>query len=130
MYRDLRVLESDSRFRADIVTVHDSYLVVRARSDHMPWVHGLDIVNAGLGCYGCRDSTDIADDEYVGAILVAGFQDIRVVDETPFPVDLMANDPTGKAIVENCRMSAEDVREIANSVLSVNLNATKPKKTT
>jgi len=81
-------------------------------------------VEAYIGCL----SGAIMKGEYVEAIEAAGFRDIKIVDETPFPVDLMANDPTGKTIIENSQISAADLKDMANSVVSVKVNATKPKK--
>ncbi len=85
-----------------------------------------DSVEAYIGCL----SGAIMRDEYTKAIEAAGFQEAKIVDETSFPVELMTNDPTGKAVIESCGLSASDIKGIADSVLSVKVNATKPKKIT
>jgi SAM-dependent methyltransferase len=81
-------------------------------------------VEAYIGCL----SGAIMKGKYVEAIETAGFRDIKIIDETQFPVDLMANDPTGKTIIENSQISAADLKDMANSVVSVKVNAIKPKK--
>ena len=81
-------------------------------------------VESYIGCL----SGAIMKGKYVEAIEAAGFRDVKIIDETPFPVDLMANDPTGKTIIENSQISAADLKDMANSVVSVKVNATKPKK--
>ena len=48
------------------------------------------------------------------------------IDETSFPIESMANDPTAKAIMENLNISPEKVKEIANSVISIKIYAVKP----
>lgn len=77
------------------------------------------------GYIGCLSGA-LLKQEYLQKIQTAGFQDIKVVDETHFPVDLMANDPTGKAIIDNLHLSCEKVKEIADSVVSVKVYAVKP----
>ena len=65
-------------------------------------------------------------DEYVGAIRAAGFRDIRILQEVPFPPKFLANDPTAKAILEDSSLTIEEVREIASSVVSLRISAVKP----
>ena len=81
-------------------------------------------VEAYIGCL----SGAIMKGKYVEAIEAAGFRDVKIIDETSFPVDLMANDPTGKTIIENSQISAADLKDMANSVVSVKVNAIKPQK--
>jgi arsenite methyltransferase len=83
-------------------------------------------IEAYIGCL----SGAIMKDEYIEAIEAAGFREVKIVDKTSFPVELMSNDPTGKAIIENSKMSTKDIKEIANSVLSVKIQAIKPRQTT
>lgn len=65
-------------------------------------------------------------DEYVGAIRAAGFRDIRILQEVPFPPKFLANDPTAKAILEDSSLTIEEVGEIASSVVSLRISAVKP----
>ncbi len=65
-------------------------------------------------------------DEYVGAIRAAGFRDIRILQEVPFPPKFLANDPTAKAILEDSSLTIGEVREIASSVVSLRISAVKP----
>ncbi len=79
-------------------------------------------VEAYIGCL----SGAMMRDEYLGTIKTAGFQELRIIDETSFPIEFMANDPTAKAIMENLNISPEKVKEIANSVISIKIYAVKP----
>jgi ubiquinone/menaquinone biosynthesis C-methylase UbiE len=79
-------------------------------------------IEAYIGCV----SGAMIKGEYLQKIEAAGFQDTKVVDETHFPVEFMANDPTAKAIIDKLRLSSEKVKEIANSVASVKVYAIKP----
>jgi len=79
-------------------------------------------IEAYIGCI----SGAIMKDEYIDAIKAAGFNEIRVIDEKPFPIECMANDPTAKAIIENLKIPPEKVKEIAGSVVSIKVYGVKP----
>ncbi len=79
-------------------------------------------IEAYIGCL----SGALMRDEYLGAIKAAGFQEVRIIDETSFPVEYVANDPTAKAIIENLEIPPEKVKEVDGSVISINVRAVKP----
>ena len=68
-------------------------------------------------------------DEYLGAIEGAGFQDVGIVDEICFPIELMANDPTAWAIQKDQGIALEEVKEFAGSVISIKVHGVKPNGT-
>ena len=57
--------------------------------------------------------------KYLEAIEAAGFQEVKVIDETTFPVDYVVNDPAEQAVVEDSAMRVEGLKEIADGILSV-----------
>ncbi len=65
-------------------------------------------------------------DEYLRAMEGAGFQDVGIVDETCFPIELMANDPTAWAIMKDQGIALEEVKEFAGSVVSIKVQGVKP----
>lgn len=65
-------------------------------------------------------------DEYIEAIRMAGFREVGILQEVPFPPKFLANDPTAKAILEDSSLTTEEVREIASSVVSLRISAVKP----
>ena len=79
-------------------------------------------IQAYIGCV----SGAMLKDEYVGAIREAGFQDVKIIGETVFPVDLMANNPTVKEILDNLRILPEKIGEVASSVISIKVYGIKP----
>ena len=86
-----------------------------------------DVIKNSIEAYiGCLSGA-IMRDEYMGAIRAAGFQEVRIVDETSFPIECMANDPTAKAIIENSKIPLEKVKEVASSVISIKVYGIKPK---
>ena len=81
-------------------------------------------IEAYIGCI----SGAILRDEYVSAIEAAGFRDVSIIDETPFPIDCMVNDPTAKALIESFNIPPELIREVAASILSIKVNGVKPRE--
>ena len=65
-------------------------------------------------------------DEYISAIEAVGFHKVSIIDETPFPIDCIANDPTTKALIETLNIPLEEVREAATSVISIKVDGVKP----
>jgi arsenite methyltransferase len=81
-----------------------------------------DSIEAYIGCL----SGAMLKDEYVRKIKAAGFQDVRVMGETPYSVDFIIHDPTAKAIIEKSGLPPEEVREVAGSVVSIKVYGAKP----
>jgi hypothetical protein len=57
----------------------------------------------------------------------AGFRDVRIVEETAFPVDCILSDPTAQALVKGLNVSPDQVAEVVDTVRSVRVHALKPK---
>lgn len=84
-------------------------------------------IEAYIGCI----SGAMMRDEYIEAIRKAGFRDVRIIDETHFPIECMANDPTARAIIENLKIPLEKAKEeIVSSVISIKVSGVKPNETT
>ena len=79
-------------------------------------------VEAYVGCV----SGAIIKSEYLEKIEAAGFRDVRVIDETAFPIELIANDPTAKGIMDNLEIGFNEARGVASSVVSIKVSAIKP----
>ncbi|MEW6382023.1 MAG: arsenite methyltransferase [bacterium] len=87
-----------------------------------------DVIKNSIEAYiGCLAGA-ILRDEYLEMIKTAGFQEVRIVDETAFSIDCMANDPTGKAIINNLSIPPETMKEAANIVRSIKVYGVKPGK--
>ncbi|MFQ6122428.1 MAG: arsenite methyltransferase [Dehalococcoidales bacterium] len=82
-----------------------------------------DSVEAYVGCI----SGAAMKDEYIAAIKGAGFHQVRIMDESFFPIECMANDPAAKAIINELNITTEDIRDIENSVVSIKVRGIKPK---
>ena len=79
-------------------------------------------IEAYIGCL----SGAVKRDEYIEAIRAAGFQEVSIIGETPFPIECMANDPTAKAIIKNLEIPPEEIKEVAGSVTSIKVYGIKP----
>ena len=83
-------------------------------------------VEAYVGCI----SGAIMRNQYLSAIKSAGFQQVRVIDEKSFPIELLSNDPAAKEFIERLNIPAETLKELARSVVSISVYGVKPKETT
>jgi len=89
-----------------------------------------DYIRNSMEAYiGCISGAEMKD-EYISAIKAPGFQQVRIVDETSFPIECMSNDPTAKAVIEHLKIPAEKVTELLSSVESITVYGVKPKETT
>ena len=78
-------------------------------------------VEAYVGCI----SGAVMKEEYIEAVRKAGFREVKVRDETSFPIEYMANDPTAKAITNKMNAPKENLEEIGNSVVSIKVEGKK-----
>jgi len=86
-----------------------------------------DSIKNSLEAYvGCLTGA-IRKDKYIETIKAVGFQNVKIVEETSFPLECMANDPTAKAIMKNLRTSPQEIKEIVNAVVSIKVYGVKPK---
>jgi ubiquinone/menaquinone biosynthesis C-methylase UbiE len=79
-------------------------------------------IEAYIGCL----SGAVMKEDYLGAIRSAGFKDIKIMDESQFPVENMANDATAQVVAKNAHITMDDLRDVAESVSSAKVYAAKP----
>jgi arsenite methyltransferase len=81
-----------------------------------------DSVTAYVGCI----SGAMLKEDYLKAVKAAGFRKVKILQETAFPIDCIANDPTAIAILKDAKLSLDKVKESLSSVLSIKVSAVKP----
>jgi arsenite methyltransferase len=79
-------------------------------------------IEAYIGCL----SGAIMKDDYLNAIKAAGFREVKIIDETSFPIELMASDSTAKALIEEMKIPMEKLKDVARSVVSIKVQGIKP----
>ena len=79
-------------------------------------------VSAYVGCL----AGAVMKEEYIGAIESAGFARVEITEEKSFPIKLMANDPTAKAVIENMDIPREKLADVAEAAVSISVRAVKP----
>jgi SAM-dependent methyltransferase len=86
------------------------------------------VVQDSVAAYvGCLAGASLKAD-YLKAIELAGFKDVQVKSEDPFPVELMQSDPTAQAIVKDLKVPRAEVSRIAGTIVSVKVSARKPNR--
>jgi len=79
-------------------------------------------VEAYVGCI----AGAVMKQAYLDAIEGAGFREIQVLAEDIYPVEPAASDPTAQAIRSDLSMSSEALNDLATSVASIKVFASKP----
>jgi ubiquinone/menaquinone biosynthesis C-methylase UbiE len=87
-----------------------------------------EVVQKNAEAYGaCIAGAEIKS-KYLGLIEQAGFRDVRVVEETIFPIEDVLNEPSVKKIVKSMGLSPEQLKRLEKSVVSIKVSAVKGKQ--
>jgi len=65
-------------------------------------------------------------DEYLGAIKAAGFQEVRIVGETSFPLECVTDSAVAKEAIEDAGLSRDELKDAVDSIASIQVYAEKP----
>jgi SAM-dependent methyltransferase len=79
-------------------------------------------IEAYVGCI----SGAITKDRYMETIASAGFREVKIIDETAFPFESIANDPTAKEFIDALGIPPQRIEELVASVVSVKVHGLKP----
>jgi arsenite methyltransferase len=85
-----------------------------------------DAVKKSADAYAACISGALLKEQYLGAIAAAGFGEVQVVGEIAFPEEFLAGDPLIQSLTESLKLDKKSVRDMADSVVSVKVSATKP----
>jgi SAM-dependent methyltransferase len=79
-------------------------------------------VEAYVGCL----AGAVRKEDYLRFIKQAGFENIKIISQTGYPIEAMANDATAKAVMNSAVIKGEDVKKLEDAVVSIKISATKP----
>jgi ubiquinone/menaquinone biosynthesis C-methylase UbiE len=80
-----------------------------------------------LAYVGCISGAEMKTD-YIQLIKNAGFEEVKVVDETVLQPELLLNDSSAKALMKELNLTEKKAEELAKSVASIKVSASKPQK--
>jgi len=78
-------------------------------------------IDAYIGCV----AGALNKDEYLRDIKAAGFKEVKVLDETTYPLDLFIDDEAAKLIIADMKLTAKQVNDISASIASVKVQGWK-----
>ena len=85
-----------------------------------------DIVRESVQAYiGCISGAMLEED-YLGVIKKAGFQDVSVIDEKGIATNSLDNDPIAQSIAESLNLTPEEIEDLAGSIKSIKVSGIKP----
>ncbi len=79
-------------------------------------------VQAYIGCVAGAEKKD----DYMKMIEDSGFQDVRVIEESFFPIEDVVSDQSVRAIAETAGISVTELKKMNNIVASIKVSASKP----
>ena len=80
-------------------------------------------IDAYIGCVAGASKKD----EYLGAIKAAGFEKVKVISESIFPLNSFIDDPAAKVIMADLKLTPKQVKATSASIASVKVQGWKAK---
>jgi len=65
--------------------------------------------------------------KYLDLLRDAGFKEVKILSEKNFPLEFIISEPEVKEVISNLKMTKEEVRETADSIVSISVSAFKQK---
>jgi arsenite methyltransferase len=85
-----------------------------------------DFIQESVAAYvGCISGA-IKKNAYLKAIKSSGFSEVKIVEESSFPLDYITDDPTAKVIIDDLKITAEQIKDTEASIASIKVFAKKP----
>jgi arsenite methyltransferase len=84
-----------------------------------------NFIKESVDAYASCVSGAMLKEDYISGIKNAGFQDVKILDETSFPVDFLNLDPLLEQIKNHIKISNEEIKDIASSVVSIKVSGNK-----
>jgi ubiquinone/menaquinone biosynthesis C-methylase UbiE len=63
---------------------------------------------------------------YIKMIENAGFKEVKIIEETHFPLELMLSDHTAKSLMKQLKLTRKRAAELVASIVSIKVSAKKP----
>lgn len=64
-------------------------------------------------------------EKYLGLIGEAGFKEVKVLQEKTYPLDFVISEPEANEVINRLGMTQEEMRDVANSIVSISVSALK-----
>jgi SAM-dependent methyltransferase len=82
----------------------------------------MDSVEAYVGCVSGASMKG----DYLDIVRATGFDEVRIVGQTSLSLDLLANDPTARSIIDSAKASGVTLEELQDPIASIQVSARKP----
>jgi arsenite methyltransferase len=73
---------------------------------------------------GCIAGAEIKD-KYLELMRKAGFEEVKVLREKVYPIDCIISEPEAKDAINRLGLTREQVEDVANSIVSISVSASK-----
>jgi arsenite methyltransferase len=84
-----------------------------------------EVVQKNAEAYGACVSGAEIKGKYLGLIGKAGFQNVKVVEETTFPIEDVLSEPSVQKVIKKLALSPEQLKKLEKSIVSIKVSAVK-----
>jgi len=84
-----------------------------------------DVIRKNVSAYvGCISGA-VSKEDYLDTVSKAGFTDVKILDETDFPINYIVSDDSAVIIKNDLNLDKDEVKDLEESVLSIKVSAFK-----
>jgi len=84
-----------------------------------------DVIRKNAEAYGACIAGAEKKERYLALIEGAGFRNVKIIEETIFPIEDVLSDPSVQKVIKTLKLSEQQLKKIERSIVSIKVSATK-----
>jgi len=84
-----------------------------------------DVIRKNAEAYGACIAGAEKKERYLALIEGAGFRNVKIIEETIFPIEDVLSDPSVQKVIETLKLTQQQLKKIEKSIVSIKVSATK-----
>ena len=84
-----------------------------------------DVIRKNAEAYGACIAGAEKKERYLALIEGAGFRNVKIIEETIFPIEDVLSDPSVQKVIKTLKLSQQQLKKIEKSIVSIKVSATK-----
>jgi len=84
-----------------------------------------DVIRKNAEAYGACIAGAEKKERYLALIEGAGFRNVKIIEETIFPIEDVLSDPSVQKVIDTLKLTQQQLKKIEKSIVSIKVSATK-----
>jgi len=84
-----------------------------------------DVIRKNAEAYGACIAGAEKKERYLALIEGAGFRNVKIIEETIFPIEDVLSDPSVQKVIKTLKLAQQQLKKIEKSIVSIKVSATK-----